>query len=53
MVLPRATTREKGMRNQVAGRRALMEHEGTELGFVVLLSLNVKRSFNFFLIFCV
>lgn len=27
-------------------RRALMGHKGTELGFVVFLSLNVNRSFN-------
>lgn len=53
MVIPRAMTREKGLKNQVAGRRTLREHTVTELGFVVLLSLNVNRSFNFELYFII
>lgn len=53
MVIPRAIIGEKGLKNQVAGRRALREHEGTDLGFVVLLSLNVNRSFNFELYFII
>lgn len=45
-VLPRAITTEKD--EQTGGtRRALIGHEGTELGFAALLSLNVNRSFHF------
>ena len=44
-------TGEKGVRKQTAERKALMEHKGIELGPVVLLSLNVNRSFHFELYF--